>query len=712
VADPIVIEVRMHDAASGQVRALRGELNQVAVSSERVAKASGSASTGLTRMEVATERARRAAAGLHQAGLKASAWLGGELVTMARRGALALGAVVTAVVGFGAKAASQFQTSQLAFETLLGSAEKGQSLFKELQAMNLKTPFELGDLTSSTQVLLRYGAAQGQVVPIMKSLSDIAATSDNPTENLGRLSLAIGQVISQGRLLGQDARQLAEAGFNPYAVLASKLGKTQEEVRKLGEAGKLSSKDLLDALISESNGLERFRGGAERMNQTLRGQLSNLKDQINVQLATSAQPLVASLTSSMPMIVALVGGLISQVAPPMFKLVSGLGDTLMALLPSVVPIVNALTGGLLMLLRAAGPAISALQPLGGQIGLALTQFFTALAPMMPDVVTLLGSLLLILPDFIRLLTDLLPALDTMVNLANGLLGFEPVRKILAGLLVVLLGYRVLSGVVGALTAFAGGLTQIAVAQEEVAATAAAGAAGPAGAAGGAGGMGKAGRYAAASGLGILALMNSPQAGKPYSVGQGATYAASAAGAGFTAFGPLGAVGGLGFAAGDIAGTKLLEWAGFGGDVDSNVARSSRVHALASSSTPGRSTVTSGVRNYALAGPGSGHPRGTAWDVAADYPQSYASNIRAMGGYATVHDTGAGRHVHAQIGDDAGFVPRSSSTPGDPGLPPILVTIERAYGQIDFEQAVARGVSTGLDRDRRRRIERGHIDRAN
>lgn len=711
MAEPVVIEARMRDELSRPLRLVRGEMDQTARAAANTGRAGGVGAAGLTRMEVASQRLHKALGTVHSRLTQVSSYLGSALVTGVRRGALAFGGLAAVVTAFGVKASSQFQQSQLAFETLLGSAAKGQELFKQLQTLNLKTPFELGDLTSSTQVLLRYGAAQGQVVPIMKSLSDIAATSDNPAENLGRLSLAIGQVISQGRLLGQDARQLAEAGFNPYAVLASKLGKTQEEVRKLGEQGKLSASDLIGALIAESNGLERFRGGAEKMNQTLRGQLSNLKDQINIQLATAAQPLTALLTAQMPMIVALVGSLVSQIGPPIFGLVAGIGQTLLQLLPAVAPVVQSIAGGLLMLLRAGGPALAALQPLGGEIGKAITEFATALVPIMPDLVQLLGGMLMILPDFIRLLIQLLPLVSSFVGFANLLLGYEPVRKILAGLLTVLLGYRVLSSVVGALTAFATGLRAVAGAQTEVnIANAGGGAGGVAGAGGLAGGRGgKLARAGAgvAGGIGLLADLQGATQGQ--SAGADLAFVGSGTAAGFGVAGPTGALVGGTLSAGFVGARRAWEFFG-GGDVSGNLAASSRVHAIAAGRTPGRSPVTSTVRNFALSGPGSGHARGTAWDATPDYPHRYAGNIRALGGYAAVHDAGFGRHVHAQIGD-ASPVPNAAvgAWQGEP-MPPIIIDIGQVVGQVDFERGVQRGVAAGLDQARRRRLERGHVDR--
>jgi hypothetical protein len=108
--------------------------------------------------------------------------------------------------------------------------------------------------------------------------------------------------------------------------------------------------------------------------------------------------------------------------------------------------------------------LSALAPLGNELGVALTQLVDALVPVMPDLVAAFVALVGILPEFVRLLTDLVPLGAGIARLMTGLLQMGPVRTVAAGLLGVLLGYRALSGIIGTLYAFAGGIGAIGQAQ--------------------------------------------------------------------------------------------------------------------------------------------------------------------------------------------------------------------------------------------------------
>lgn len=706
MAEPVVIEARLRDELTRPLRAARAELERAEIAARRLGVTSGgSASAGLTRMEAAAKRLQRAAstANVHLRAM--SAWVGRELVQAARRGAIGLALVVTAIAGFGLKAASNFQQARIAFDTLLGSADKGKALFDQLQKINLTTPFQLGEIAPATQLLLRYGVAGERVVPVLKSLLDAAALSGEPAANLSKLSLAVGQVVQKGKLEGQEARQLAEAGIDAYGLMAAKLGTTRAEAIKLGEAGKLSSEVFLEGIQNLDGPLAKLRGGAEKMSQTLMGQLSNLKDAINVRLADAASPLVTQLTAQIPAITAAVGSAVDAVGPPVFRLVGLLAEGLARVLPIIAPLLAIVVDQLGRLMTAAAPGLKALEPLGGEIGRALVELVDALVPVMPDLVALFIALVQVLPVFIRLLADLVPLVSPMARLATALLSFDPVRNVMAGLLAVLIGYRALSGIASSVWAFATAIRGVAAAQTEANVATAAGGGGLSGRT--ALGIGAIG----AGGAGVV--IGAPGATSGQSAGADLAFVGSGAllGAGIGSVVPVvgtgvGAAAGGVLAGGFVGARRLFE--AFSGDVDSNLARSSRVHAAAAGATPGRSRITSTLRGFGVTGPGSGHVRGTAWDAAPDFPQAYAANIRRLGGFAAIHDQGSGRHVHAQIGDTTP-VPGTTSSGGD-GLPPIIVHVGNVWGQVDLEAAVARGTASGIDRHRRRQIERGHVNR--
>lgn len=662
------------------------------------AEAAGPASQGLSTVEQHSARLQTRLGSLNTGLQGVSRTLGRELVTGLQRVALGLGAATAAAGFFGLKSASSFEQSAIAFETLLGSQEKGQALFKTLQGLNVKTPFQLSEITSSTQLLLRYGVAADQVVGVLKSLMDAAALSGNPAENLNRLSLATGQVISQGRLLGQDARQLAESGINAYALMGEKLHITAAEARDLGEAGKLSSQMFMEGLVNMEGPLAKMRGGAERMGTTVMGQLSNVKDALSVGLADAAKPLVDQLhtligTPDHPG--ALLSGLSSLVGtlgPPIFSLLGQIVGGIGELVPVIEPVLGAIVTGVGRLLTALGPLGPALEPVVGKLSDSLVRLVDALVPVMPDLVDAFVGLVLVLPAFVDLLTDLVPLTTPILRLITGLLSIGPVRGLVAGVLMGLLAYRAVSGVIGGLRAFADMLGLIAVrtvaVNEAQAAGAIPGAAGAAGRAnlGMLAGIGGVVGGGALAGSGMLGNRGRATAGGDLkTVGgfavMGAGLGSIIPGAGTVAGGLLGAgVGGV------AVGLHHLM-----GDPRGTLGRSLSRHSGVEASTPGSRAITSSLRTFGLSSGDSGHLSGSSLDLSGPFLNQYAANLRASGGWSTQHDAGSGYHLHGEYGDARptamGAGARLSALLASRGGP--LVHIDTVNGVEDFERSIRR-----------------------
>lgn len=81
------------------------------------------------------------------------------------------------------------------------------------------------------------------------------------------------------------------------------------------------------------------------------------------------------------------------------------------------------------------------------------------------------------------------------------------------------------------------------------------------------------------------------------------------------------------------------------------------HATIDRSVAGRRVVTSGVRDYALGYGKSAHRDGSAFDLQGSGLNTYAKQVRALGGYAAFHGSGSGRHLHAEYGRGDSTRPR-------------------------------------------------------
>lgn len=121
------------------------------------------------------------------------------------------------------KSAAQMEQISVSFEVFTGSAETAKNMLAQLKDQALKSPMQFQDITKGAQTLLGYGLTAEQVIPITRMLGDI---SGGNADKFNRLSLAFGQVNASGRLMGQEVRQMINAGFNPLQSISEKTGES------------------------------------------------------------------------------------------------------------------------------------------------------------------------------------------------------------------------------------------------------------------------------------------------------------------------------------------------------------------------------------------------------------------------------------------------------------------------------------------------------
>lgn len=215
-------------------------------------------------------------------------------------GAIGVGGLAAALSSLGSTSLELSQkfenldrSFQMALATWAISAGKANDLQSALKATSREleiyqswvtevakaSPFERADVQSVFQNVLFGGAAPEQAQRMTKAMLDFATATGKSGETLNLVGYALQQIMTSGRLLGQDLRQLTNAGINMWQALAQYYGMTVEEVRKLQEEGKISSGEALEALAQY---LEKFYGGATEIaagtTQGLRSTFAELKE--------------------------------------------------------------------------------------------------------------------------------------------------------------------------------------------------------------------------------------------------------------------------------------------------------------------------------------------------------------------------------------------------------------------------------------------------
>lgn len=209
-----------------------------------------------------------------------------------------LGAIGWAAI----KAAGDFEQQKIAFETMLGSAEKAKILLGQLKDLAATTPFEYTDIVNYSKQLLAMGISAGDVTTTIKMLGDISAGVG--ADKLPQLVNALGQVNAAQKLTGQDLLQFTNAGVPLLGELAKQYGVTAGEARQMVSDGKVGFKDVENALKGMTGEGGKFFNLMGRQSATLTGQVSNLSDSVGFlsrgfgdALLPAIKPVVAGIRS-------------------------------------------------------------------------------------------------------------------------------------------------------------------------------------------------------------------------------------------------------------------------------------------------------------------------------------------------------------------------------------------------------------------------------
>lgn len=260
------------------------------------------------------------------------------------------------------KSAAQMEQISVSFEVFTGSAETAKNMLAQLKDQALKSPMQFQDITKGAQTLLGYGLTAEQVIPITRMLGDI---SGGNADKFGRLSLAFGQVNASGRLMGQEVRQMINAGFNPLQAISEKTGESMASLTKRMHDGKISVQEVANAFTYATSEGGRFFGNADKQSQTLQGQFNKLQESVTFALAEIGTELANN------------GG-IKEFFSSLTDMVTKVKDSFLALSPQTqafilkLGLIVAVAGPVLVMFGSLLSAIASISTAIGVLGVALS----------------------------------------------------------------------------------------------------------------------------------------------------------------------------------------------------------------------------------------------------------------------------------------------------------------------------------------------------
>lgn len=194
-------------------------------------------------------------------------------------------------VALGVKLAAEYEQTEIAFKTMLGSAEAAKAMLADLSDFAAQTPFEMPELAQASKTLLAYQIPAGEILTTLRRLSDVSSATGS---SLQELALSYGKAATQGKLLSQDVREFTGRGVPLIKLLAQQFKVTEKEVNALVTSGKVGFDQLKLAIATATSEGGMFYRSTINQSRTLLGLWSTLKDSVGILFRVFGQSFVAA----------------------------------------------------------------------------------------------------------------------------------------------------------------------------------------------------------------------------------------------------------------------------------------------------------------------------------------------------------------------------------------------------------------------------------
>lgn len=191
----------------------------------------------------------------------------------------------------------QVEQAETQLEVLTDSANNAKFLMGELRDFAASSPLTFTGATNAARTMLMFDV---QVQDVMRNVQALGDITGGNNERFKNMTLAFSQMTSAGRLLGQDLRQMVDAGFNPLQQISKTTGESMIDLKKRMEDGGVSAQEVTQAFYAATEAGGRFDGMTERMSETMGGKLTIAMSDlelVGVRLSDALSPLIIQLTS-------------------------------------------------------------------------------------------------------------------------------------------------------------------------------------------------------------------------------------------------------------------------------------------------------------------------------------------------------------------------------------------------------------------------------
>lgn len=202
----------------------------------------------------------------------------GEIASMAKNAAAAIGVTLVAAIGSVIKAGADMERLETGFRSITGGAEQAGKMVARLNQFAVTTPFQLENISRAARQLLAVGTTEDQLSNRLRMLGDIAASSGNQIEEIAAI---FAKVKAKGKVELENLNQLAERGVPIFDELRKVTGDANMEFG----AGAVSVSEFNQALEGMTIKGGFAEGAMVNLSDTITGKVTTAIDTLKVGLA-------------------------------------------------------------------------------------------------------------------------------------------------------------------------------------------------------------------------------------------------------------------------------------------------------------------------------------------------------------------------------------------------------------------------------------------
>ena len=175
----------------------------------------------------------------------------------------------------GSATASQRELDAIAFNRLLGEGV-GDQYLADMRALAASTPLQYGDLTAMSQAMAPgFANDPSRMLELLTGIGNAGSALGIDASGMSAMAQALSTMQSSGNANLDSLNRFQERGVDVIGMMAASLGVSSGDIYDMISKGKISGQEAVD-MIQE--GLGQYSGAMEEMSKTYSGLQSTLED--------------------------------------------------------------------------------------------------------------------------------------------------------------------------------------------------------------------------------------------------------------------------------------------------------------------------------------------------------------------------------------------------------------------------------------------------